>query len=178
MNMALRFAVAAAAVVAVAVVGVNLLPRQGESVGPGASPTPALTPAPTPALLPTSGDLDAGAYYIAAGPTTPARLTFRVPAGWSTSDGFVYKGGSGSGPAAIISADLVLVSWLVSHVYADICQHEGSLVEAGSTADELAAVLLAQNGPSRVGARRRDGRRLSGPPHQDDRPERPRCVGM
>lgn len=144
MNTPMRIAVAAAAVVAVAVVGLYLLPRQG---GVGAGPSPSPTPSSTPSLLPSTGTLDPGAYFFPAEWTTPARFSFTVPAGWSTTEGFVYKdrgsvspvNAPGGGPG-----DVALFTWIVSHAYADACHWRGSMVDAGSTVDELASVLQAQ----------------------------------
>ena len=87
MNTALRFAVAAAAVVAVAVVGFNLLPRQGGPAGPG--PTPPSTPTPTVEPSPTApqplgnGPLEAGTVVATdLGPSESTRVTLTVPDGW------------------------------------------------------------------------------------------------
>jgi hypothetical protein len=53
MNNALKLAIAAAAVVVVAIIGVNLLPRNGGIGGTGPSPSPVATPATTPTPAPT-----------------------------------------------------------------------------------------------------------------------------
>ncbi len=52
MNTALKFAIAAVAVVVVALVGITLLPRSGGvgGSGPGATATPSGTPTPTPSM--------------------------------------------------------------------------------------------------------------------------------
>jgi hypothetical protein len=147
MNTFTRFAVAAAAVVAVAVVGINLLPARGVGVQT-ASPSP--SPTASPSLLPSTGILGAGSYYIdEGGTTTPVRIAFTVPLGWGTKDEYVYRNrgtdvssfGPGSGPG-----DVMFTPWIVSHVYADACQWGGSLVDAGTTVDQLASVLVAQKG--------------------------------
>ena len=79
MNNALKIAIVAAAVVVIAVVGFNLVPRQGGIGGPGPSPTasprrqtPTQTPTPTPSPLPSGvltefpeGPLPAGTYTLA-----------------------------------------------------------------------------------------------------------------
>jgi hypothetical protein len=148
MNNASRMAVAAAAVVAVAVVGFNLLPRASNG-GPGASTTPAPTPSPSPSLLPATGALDPGAYYSPAGPDITARFSFTVPAGWSTKDGFIYKDRGSVAPVFAPGAgpgDVAFFTWVVSHIYGDACHWQGSLVDAGSTVDELVSVLSAQKG--------------------------------
>ena len=108
MNRPIRVALVAAAVVVVAVVGINLLPGFGGSGGPG--PTPTSAPTPTPTSTPTSaaspaalhiGALAAGVYEVtpfAGGPLGAClgqagctesladdtiRFTFTVPDGWS-----------------------------------------------------------------------------------------------
>jgi hypothetical protein len=145
MNTAARIAGAAAVVATVAVIGAITFPRNsgsGSLPTPSPSASPVLTP--TPARLPTTGKLDAVTYSY---DETPVRLTFTVPDGWSTTAGFVYKDrGStspdyapGSGPG-----DVALISWTVSHTYGDACHWGGTLVDAGSTIDELVAALQAQ----------------------------------
>ncbi len=91
MNRSLTYAAAAAAVLVVAVVGYNLLPRGSSNVGPGASPTVAATSAPTAAATaPAITCAEAGA--VCAGPLTAGAnsslnfqptLTFTVPDGWT-----------------------------------------------------------------------------------------------
>jgi hypothetical protein len=147
MNAYAKLAIAAAALVVVAIIGYNLLPRGAEVSGPGPSPTPTSTP--TPSLLPSSGSLDAGSYYHDEwGPASP-RIAFAVPAGWATTEGFVYKDRGAVAPAYAPGSgpgDVVFFWWVVSHVYADACQWQGSLVDAGTTVDQLADVLVAQKG--------------------------------
>ncbi len=73
MNNIAKLAIAAAAVVVVAIVGINLLPRNEGAGAPGPSPTlsptpsptpsPSPSPAPSPALFP-DGPLPAGSYAI------------------------------------------------------------------------------------------------------------------
>ena len=80
MNNALKVAIVAAAVLVIAVVGFNLVPRQAGIGGPGPSPTasptatqtPTQTPTPTPSPLPSGvltefpeGPLTAGTYTLA-----------------------------------------------------------------------------------------------------------------
>jgi hypothetical protein len=150
-----KFAVVAAAVVAgVAVIGAITFPRL---TGPGAQPTPSPTaspvPTPTPSLLPATGKLDAGTYYYNGSP----RLTFTVPEGWSTTDGFVYKDRGSVSPAYAPGGgpgDVALIPWTVSHTYGDACHWQGNLVDAGSTVDELVSALQAQK--SRVASKPTD----------------------
>jgi hypothetical protein len=115
MNTPIRIAVAAAAVVAVAVVGFNFLPRQGGVGGPAASPSPNVSPSPSASNVLTEfpeGPLPAGTYVLA--PFTPAgegmchvpaqsgctettaddtiRFTITVPAGWDAGGPWVLSG--------------------------------------------------------------------------------------
>jgi hypothetical protein len=152
MNALARFAVAAAAVVAVALVGITLLPKQGGVAAPtrSASPIPSpISPAsPSPRLLPSTGDLTAGTYSIPAGDSAPVALTLTVPAGWSTDEGFISKGPTkkvGESPLVYYRDRNVVTPWIVTHVYDGICQ-DRKLVSAGTTASQLARVLGAQKG--------------------------------
>ena len=95
MNTPIRIAVAAAAVVLIALVGVNLMGRNGGGVGgppasPTASPTTAPpsaspTPAPTVAQGSAPSSLQPGTY-VAADPFL-VQVTFTVPAGWEGNIG-------------------------------------------------------------------------------------------
>jgi hypothetical protein len=89
MNTPIRIAVAAAAVVLIALVGVNLMARSGGvGGGPAASPTPSPTPAPTVAVGSVPSLLQPGTY-LAADPFL-MRVTFTVPAGWQGNIGGPY----------------------------------------------------------------------------------------
>ncbi len=148
MNNFARFAIAAAAVLVVAVVGIYLLPGQGGIGGPGptATPTPTASPSPTPSpaitatKLPSSGALAPGTYYIDdAIYTQAARLVFTVPAGWTGEENVIHKHKDGPG-------GLRLEPWQVSHVYGDVCHWRGTLVPVGTTVDELISALEVQTG--------------------------------
>ena len=132
------------------------------TTGAGPTPTPSatLTPAQSPSLLPATGALEPGTYYRltdvgdAAGgisgdqPVGVARFTFTVPEGWATAEegSFVYRESPQRprDPAAV--GEVLLTIWTVSHVYTDACHHEATLVDAGTTTDELASLLVAQKG--------------------------------
>ena len=100
--------------------------------------------------LPSTGPLDPGTYFIPEGPFTPGRFTFTVPEGWETEEGFVTKDLDPSTP--FDSRDTMLVTWIVTHVYMDICNWEGTMVNVGTTVVELARALLAQEGRISSGA--------------------------
>src|SRR5262245_34992772 len=77
-----KFAIAAAAVLAVAFVGYNLLAPSGTSNVGGVAPssTPSSTPSPAPTVRPIQdGALDPGTYRS----TSAGSFTFTVPAGWT-----------------------------------------------------------------------------------------------
>lgn len=145
MNTTTKIAVAAAAVVVVAIFGFGFL-GPGLNVG-GPDPTP--EPTVTPVALPAGGPLDPGTYYVAEG--TPGyaswgihsptgRFTFTVPAsGWARNSVFVDKHHDEPN-------DVSLSAWIVSHVYADACNWRGTLVDVGTTVDELTSALVGQGG--------------------------------
>ncbi len=83
MNSALKAAIALAAVVAVAFVGYNLMPRTGGTGGPTATGAPTVAPTASPIPVPTAprGSLDAGTYRIDDVSLTAVPFTFTVP-GW------------------------------------------------------------------------------------------------
>jgi hypothetical protein len=149
MHIPTRLGVAAAAVLALAVIGVIAIPRGSGVAGPqpSASATAAPTSSPSPSPLPATGALAPGPYYVDAGDTTPARVTFAVPAGWATVEGFVYKV-SAAAPAQspdLTKARLLMATWIVTDVYTDVCQWQGKLTHAG-TPDQLVTLLQNQKG--------------------------------
>lgn len=171
MNTPIRIAVAAAVVIVIGLVGVNLIPKSG-GVG-GLAPTPVPTvaspPTPTPTPPPTSspsaaavippgrlcspttcvtGTLEAGTYSIDAGLFAPGTLTFTVPAGWTTDQGFVRKNFDLNPPGKIEDSpnELVLSTWFVTDVYTDACHWQTTKVSAGTTVDQLTSLLVAQKG--------------------------------
>lgn len=155
----IRLAAVVAAVAVVAVLGIVVFSRPGGVGGPiqtrlpspSPSQAPGTTPAPSPSNLTSgpictataclTGALNPGTYSFDAGNVTPRRLTFTVPAGWTIDqDGFVSKHAGAPG-------EVLFGTWIVTHAYPDICQREaGTLVDAGTTTDELASVLVAQKG--------------------------------
>lgn len=102
-----------------------------------ATPVPSTSPIP----YPLEGPLTPGrTYYIEEGLDTPGRLTFTVPApGWSASHVFIDK--HHDQPTQV-----GLSTWIISHVYADVCQWQGNLVDAGETVEDLVSVLADQKG--------------------------------
>ena len=138
MNNFARFAIAAAAVVVIAIVGINLLPRSGGVGAPGATPTPSPSPTASPIALPSVGSLQPGTYSIDDRNVTQAtHFIFTAPAGWTTAQGFVTKNANQPG-------EVGLSTWVVTHVYADSCRHTtDSLVAVGTSPDKLVSTLVA-----------------------------------
>lgn len=154
--------IAAAAVIGLLLIvgGIAFLGgRQGGVGGSAATSAPATSvPSPTPGSTPTQtssnlspgqlcsaiscrgGTLDPGTYSFAASAVAPG-LSFTVPAGWTVDlDGFVRK-------HAETADELFFSIWTLTHVQADVCHHPyGTLVDAGTTIDELANVLATQKG--------------------------------
>ncbi|MGZ5372562.1 MAG: hypothetical protein ACXWDE_12355, partial [Aeromicrobium sp.] len=98
----------------------------------------------SPELLPTSSrttEVAAGWYFMPVD-YTPERFAFDVPRGWSTSEGYVFKGGR----QTILEYEVSFVTWgELTHVFGDLCD-AGQLVSAGTSADELTSALARQNG--------------------------------
>lgn len=118
-------------------------PVSTATVAPTPSPMPSPSfpsPSPTAMPLPTSDDvaLNPGTYYVAnPGDTNAQRLTFTVPAGWTSAD-YVAKDRGQPG-------EMFFTAWVVTHVFTDVC-HWGTLVNAGTTTDDLINALSAQQG--------------------------------
>ena len=130
----LRFAFAAAAVAAAAVIGFTFFvaPNVG---GPG----PTVAPSPSQAARSLfAGPLAPGDYQVSSTNYTPVTAEFTVPYGWVAGD--VGSVGKNSGGPAEVS----LAWFVVTHVYEDACDSAGTLTEVGASADELVAALVAQ----------------------------------
>ncbi len=132
---------AAAAVIVLALVGLNLLgPTNVGPPGPSdvASPSPDVT---TNLEFWTGRDVPGGTYVI--GEPFPARITMTVPAGWTAF-------GVTDGLAAICSNSCQqpdragLGFWIVQNVYADPCDASGVAdPPIGPTVDDLVDALGA-----------------------------------
>ncbi len=157
-----RLAMAAAAVLVVAVLVVDFLPRSTgfgglptPSPSPSPSPTPTATPFPVPSaaalVLPVSGDLQPGVAYAIENPkVTPARFIVSVPAGWETFD-YALMGKTGGGTKATASLRTGFSPWLVANVWADPCRWQTSgfaITGSNPTVDQLATALSQQVGRS------------------------------
>jgi hypothetical protein len=146
MNTPIRLAMAAAAVVLVAVVGINLLPRT-DGVGPGATPVPTATPSPTttpsatPAPYAEPTFMAPGSYIISPTTTDPG-YTFTVADGWEGRFAVIWKGRDGPGETAF-------GLWRVANVYTDPCHWQQSLLNPplGPAVADLTTAFLNQDGP-------------------------------
>jgi hypothetical protein len=142
MNQSMRIALASAAVVAVALIGIIFLRGQvgGPSVG-GPSPASPPTPRPTPPVL--SGEaLEAGTYQLTVLGVVDATIT--VPDGWHNIQGFGV--GKESNPDSYAAVVLWPSDTEVAHVYADPCHWQDGYVDppVGPSVDDLATALANQ----------------------------------
>ncbi len=136
----------------------------GPPPNPSSTPVPSVSPSPassatassSPAIIGTvgsrvippgslcsstistcvTGTLEAGTYSFDAGYVTPGKVTFTVPAGWTTDQGFVRRDGA---------PNVFFVTMFVTDVYTDAC-HWTKTVSAGTTVDQLTSLLVAQKG--------------------------------
>ncbi len=147
MNNIAKVAIALAAVVVVAVAGLNLLPGQGGSgsIGPSASPLASplasTSPGPSPspsglAYLPPDGPLEAGTYDVVYG-SGLLPFSFTVPAGWSSSGWFLTNDAD---------INLRLTFSPVGNLYDDPCQGTLASPPIGPSVDDLTAGLVALPG--------------------------------
>jgi hypothetical protein len=161
MNNTVRIAVAAAAVVVVALIGIQLFggpnvgglgPSPSQSESPTLAPTP--SPVPTVAAFPPTGELAIGRHSMTL---AGVRLSIEIPtAGWVSNGEFgIDKGNFQSGTPD--AAGFIL--WPTSaadNVYADPCSSTKLSPPAGPSAAELAAAVASVpgidlvSGPSEV----------------------------
>jgi hypothetical protein len=146
MNTQLRIAAAVAAVVVIALIAINLVPKTVSVGGQPATPVPTATPVQTPSPAPsaTAGALSVGegpvpvapGTYVAADPFL-LRVTFTVPAGWEGNIGGPYAVflQQAQGPGAVSFS-------IFESVYADPCHYKGLLDPLpGPSVDDLATAL-------------------------------------
>lgn len=140
MNTTIKIALAAAAVVVVALLGIRFLVPGSQSIG-GPVETPTLTAAPVAFPQPTA--LAPGDYFWDAGVGTesPVRFTFTVPDGWTNRNDIIRKDRSGPGEVA-------LGLWTVVNTYVDPCHWQTTLLDppVGPTVEDLATALTDQVG--------------------------------
>ena len=141
MNTTAKFAIAAAAVVLVAVVGINLLPSTGGVGGTAASFSPSPTPnsslPPNPAqAFPPAGELAIGRHSMIR---EGVRFSIDVAApGWRSQQGFEFiKGTEGQSDGA----GLLFWSTTPDNVYADPCAHTPLTPAPGPEIASLASAV-------------------------------------
>ncbi len=151
MNNVAKLAIALAAVVVVAIVGLNLLPGQGSigGIAPTPSPTPSATPPPAPAAtasaspvvqyLPPVGSLAAGTYP-AISEFDLVQFSFTVPEGWKSEGWFLSNDLTGN------QYGLRLTFVPVGNLYADPCREMLMAPAVGPSVDDLATALTTLPG--------------------------------
>ena len=145
MNSIVKFGLAAAAVVAVIVVGAQLFGSPG-GLGAGPTPTPEPTASPEPSMAEPSpsaaADLD-GPFVLGLSDELPITVSIAAP-GWSAVDEvFVAKGGNMSPP----DGAAVLGPWHGFDFYipADPCQWSSTMPDTPAmTLDEIVTALASQ----------------------------------
>jgi hypothetical protein len=154
MNTFAKLLIAAAAVVVVAFVGINFLPRSGGDVGvtpiatPSPSPSPTPSPAPTPeAVFPPAGQLAVGSRHAMSLEGVP--FTFSVPTSdWLSNGSFGIDKSAGVGPDG---AGFIFWNDAPTGVFADPCAAlKGPSV--GPSVADLAAAVAAVPGTDLVSA--------------------------
>lgn len=138
----LRYGIAAAAVLLIALLGFSLLPR-GETGEPTASPTPPPSPSAsaTPPALP-NGTLAAGTYVLH--PFLPPHhgisLTVTVPDGWEGFNGIGLLPVTGAaGPRG-----MGIGFGIVSELYSDPCHADTPDLPVGPSVNDLVQAFGAQ----------------------------------
>jgi hypothetical protein len=152
MNNLAKVAIALAAVVVVAIAGLNLMPG---SSGPGttapsptASQTPSATPSPTPTPsvavdhLPPDGPLAPGTYQ-AVSEFDGVRFSFTVPVGWRSGVSFITND-------LPDPTGLRLMFVPISNLYSDPCLGTVASPPVGPSVDDLVAGLMALPGTTGV----------------------------
>lgn len=151
MNKFVTYGLAAVAVVAVVVIGSQLL--RSPTGGVGGQSTPSPTPTPT-AAQPTStpdDSLDVGPFLV-FDPTVQSapfdngpRITVTIPAsGWTAypENGAIVKGDFADDGVGLLTGDSGAGSF---YVYGDPCQWESTTPDArATTVDEIVAALASQ----------------------------------
>jgi hypothetical protein len=136
MKTQIRIAMAAVAVVVVALIGINFLPKTTSVGGPSAAPSPTVAP-----LSEVTVPLKAGTYV--AGDPFLVQATFTVPAGWEGNIGGPYAVflDEPPGPGREVTFSIF------EDVSASPCHSNGFLSPAvGPTVDDLATALANMPG--------------------------------
>jgi hypothetical protein len=160
MNSITKFAIAAAAVIVVALIGINLLPRTGGtnvggppvtaspsiSASPSLSASPTLAASPTVAAFPPDGPLAVGRHTLTRGDVTfSVELT---KPGWSSSIGYFF---TKDGPVDAAWSSVLFWDPSPKGVFAEPCAGAAK-AESGASTAALAADVAALNGAELVHA--------------------------
>jgi hypothetical protein len=142
-----KLALGVAAVVVVAVVGINLLPGRGGGIGgstPTPSPSPGASPSPSPGASPSPSP---AAAFPPPGPLTPGRheavldgvpLSFQVRPGWVADEyNDINRGEYGQSDGA----SFVFWDSAPDNVYGDPCAHAPLSPPPGDSSEALAAAV-------------------------------------
>lgn len=131
-----RLGLAAAAVVLVGIIGINLVRGPGVGGTTSPSPSPSVSPPPSESLAPSlpayrwPAPLAAGTYTTSLVWDPAFQFTFTVPDGWEARDINILKG------------DRMSVQFLVvDNIVTDTCSEELRDPPIGSSAEELATAL-------------------------------------
>jgi hypothetical protein len=166
MNNFAKFAVAVAAVLVVAFVGIRLLPSQGNVGGPGQAPSPSPTPSPipspsaSPARIP-DGPLAAGTYtfqpFVGSGglcmgqagcteagaEDDSIRITFTLPDGWTGIEGWtVVPSVESYHPPGGAWLLFMRGGWLYSELCAAPGNNKGPTIPTGTTVGQFVTALV------------------------------------
>jgi hypothetical protein len=164
MNALAKWAIAAAAVVVVALVGYNLLPSRGGIGGSSPSPSPSFSFSPSASPLP-HGSLVAGTYTLYDIDNTGVNIQFTVPADWRNDDYLT------TGPRGVELPDGIAIGFWTGpvQVYTEPCQWQGAdpSPPTGPTARALVDALAAQPQRDASTPVERRGASLGGPGRWD-----------
>jgi hypothetical protein len=144
----LRLVLATAAVIVLAIAGINLTFRPNVATEPTSPPSPTPTESPTPSPLSIArggtGGLDPGRYVLAD--VFPFKVTFTIATDWEIYDKAsrnfiaIYKDNDGppTGKGVIIG--------IVDNVFADACDSRSPLLDPpiGPTTEDFATAVAGQ----------------------------------
>jgi hypothetical protein len=150
-NNIVRVGLAAAAVVVIAIIAINLLPGSQTPGGePSTSPSAAPSEAAQSAAPSTWSGLAAGPFVVSAA-ADPVQVTVDIASpGWTHSPelGFVYKDDDGLDAPESVGGGFIAWSWPAGtgiNVYGDPCQWSTTIpATPATTPDEIAEALTAQ----------------------------------
>jgi hypothetical protein len=160
MNSIAKFAIAAAAVIVVALIGINLLPRTGGtnvggapvtasplvSASPTLSASPTAAASPTVAAFPSDGPLAVGRHTLIRGDVTfSVELT---KPGWSSGERYFFIK---DGPVDAAWSSLLFWDPSPKGVFADPCAQKAK-AESGASTAALAADVASLRGAELVQA--------------------------